>query len=101
MQAMTTRPRRWVLLLFALAPLTIALVACQTPGGTSTNSTGEGGGLPLSSSGGAAVSPTPTFPPFTIGIQFSDLTPAVNDTITIYAFCRVQDQSMKGPSHPP
>lgn len=102
MQGVATRPRRWALLVLALATLTVSLVACQASPGPSTSSSGNGGGLPLSSSGGGVqVSPTPTFPPFTIGAWPSDRSPAVNDTVTIYILCRVQDQSMKGPSTPP
>lgn len=100
-QAMAMRPRRWALMLLALVTLAVSLVACETPSGTTPNSSGNGGGLPISSGGGPAVSPTPTFPPFTIGAWPSDRSPAVNDTVTIYVICRVQDQSMNGPSTPP
>src|SRR5262245_34339114 len=101
MQGMAMRPRRWALLVLALATLTVSLVACQSPSGPSPSSSGNGGSSPLSSSGGVAVSPTPTFPPFTIGAWPSDRSPSVNDTVTIYILCRVQNQSMNGPSTPP
>jgi hypothetical protein len=101
MQGLATRPRRWALMVLALATLTVSLVACQASPGTNTPSSANGSGLQSSSSGGIEVSPTPTFPPFTIGAWPSDRSPAVNDTVTIYILCRVQDQSMKGPSTPP
>jgi hypothetical protein len=101
MQGLATRPRRWGLMVLALATLTVSLVACQASPGTNTPSSGNGSGLQPSSSGGVEVSPTPTFPPFTIGAWPSDRSPAVNDTVTIYILCRVQDQSMNGPSTPP
>ena len=42
MQAMATHPKRWALLLLALATLVISLVACQAPGADSTTSNNPG-----------------------------------------------------------
>ncbi len=100
-QGMVTRPRRWALLVLALATLTISLVACESSPGTNSPSSSNGSGAPLTDTGGLSVSPTPTFPPFTVGAWPSDRSPGINDTVTIYILCRVQDQSMNGPSTPP
>lgn len=99
-EGMTTRPKRWALLVMALVTLTISLVACESSPGTNSPTSGNGSGAPLTNAGGISVSPTPTFPPFTIGAWPSDRSPGVNDTITIYVLCRVQDPTMKGPSTP-
>jgi hypothetical protein len=97
---MATHRGRWALLLLASLTLAVSLVACQAPSGAGPTSPG-GGGLVLSTPGDNSASPTPAFPPFTIGAWPSDRTPGVNGTITIYVLCRVQDQAMTGPSQPP
>ena len=47
------------------------------------------------------LTPTPTFPPFTVGTWPSNYSPNNKDSITIYVFCRVQPSDMAGPSKPP
>ena len=95
---MVHQVRRFALLLVALSVLSVALVACQTPVPTSG---GTSSGISLITPLANAVSPTPTFPPFTIGAWPSNYSPGNPDTITIYVLCRVQDQSMQTPSQPP
>jgi hypothetical protein len=96
---MATHPRRWTLLLLALATLVVSLVACQAPGGNppSSNNTGA---IIISTPVGDSASATPVFPPFTIGAWPSDTTPNASDTITIYVICQMQDPSMNTPSKP-
>ncbi len=87
------------MLVVALSVLSVALVACQAtalPGGG-----GGASGKPLTFSTPANVSPTPTFPVFTIGAWPSNYSPNNPDTITIYVICRVQDTTMQTPAKPP
>lgn len=96
---MGLQARRFAILVVALSMLSVALVACQAPavsgsgGGASTQTFAFGTPPP--------VSPTPTFPTFTIGAWPSNYSPSNPDTITIYVICRTQDQSMKTPAQPP
>lgn len=99
MQAMATHPKRWALLLLALATLVISLVACQAPGADSTTSNNPGA-IIISTPVGDSASATPVFPPFTIGAWPSDTTPNASDTITIYVICQMQDPTMTTPSKP-
>jgi len=94
---MILQVRRFALLVVALSVLSVALVACQTPTTPSAGGTSSGIALitPIPSS------PTPAFPPFTIGAWPSNYSPGNPDTITIYVLCRVQDPSMQTPSQPP
>ncbi len=90
--------RRAALALLAFCMLPIALVGCQQ------------GALPGQSNGNTQIqivtpnpgqrTPTPTFPPFTVGTWPSNFSPNNQDTITIYVLCRVQPASMAGPGTP-
>jgi hypothetical protein len=98
--AVTTRAGRGAVLVAALTVISVALVACSA-GVTNPISNNA-----LSASGfvtpnPAEYTPTPTFPPFTIGAWPSSYSPAVNDTITIYVIVRVQDKTMMTPPLPP
>lgn len=92
--------RRFAILAVALTTLSVTLVACQTSGGA-----GGIGGAPSSgftfTTPNPSVSPTPTFPPFTIGAWPSNYSPQALDNITIYVLCRVQNPSMSGPATAP
>jgi hypothetical protein len=94
---MGQQARRFAIMVVALSVLSVALVACQAtvvPGGSAT-----GKAFSLITPG--AGSPTPTFPPFTIGAWPSNYSPGNPDTITIYVICRAQDQTMQTPAQPP
>ncbi len=97
---MATHPTRWALLLLALATLLVALVACQTPTADGSSSSGNTGAIIISTPVGGSTSPTPAFPPFTIGAWPSNTTPDASDTITIYVICQLQDPTMTTPSKP-
>ncbi len=92
--------RRFVILLAALSTLSVTLVACQVTG---TNSTGSDTGATFSftTPNPKSQTPTPTFPPFTVGAWPSNYSPQALDNITIYVLCRVQVASMSGPAQPP
>ena len=96
---MGVQARRFAILVVALSVLSVALVACQAtalPGGG-----GAATGKSLTFSTPIDVSPTPTFPAFTIGAWPSNYSPNNPDTITIYVICRVQDPTMQTPAKPP
>lgn len=93
--------RRFGILAVALSVLSVALVACQSPAVTGSGNGGASSGVSLITPPASALSPTPTFPPITIGAWPSSFSPGNPDTITIYAILRVQDQSMQTPSQPP
>jgi hypothetical protein len=89
------------LLLAALTLLSVALVACSAgvvPNPIANNSQND---LTFSTPNPAQNTPTPTFPDFTIGAWPSNYSPNVNDTITIYVICRVQDRTMQTAPRPP
>ena len=97
---MSAQVKRSALLVVALAVIAVAFVACQaptTPIQTSSNTGVTGFHTPIPGGG----SPTPTFPPFTMGAWPSNYSPQNNDNITIYVLCRVQVASMDKPSYPP
>lgn len=97
---MSAQIKRFALLVVALSVIAVALVACQTPTTpiqSSNNSGVTGFHTPIPGGG----SPTPTFPPFTMGAWPSNYSPSNNDNITIYVLCRVQVPSMDKPSYPP
>ncbi len=96
---MGEQAKRFALLVGALCVMAVALVGCQvsgSPGGSNTGQT-----YIISTPNASQNSPTPTFPPFTVGAWPSNYSPNNNDTITIYVLCRVQNQSMSGPAQPP
>jgi len=83
-----------------LCVLAIALVACDSspvPGASNGNGVVPGFKTPNP----GLFTPTPTFPPFTVGAWPSNYSPQKNDTVTIYVLCRVQIASMDKPSTPP
>jgi hypothetical protein len=87
------------LLVSALAVLAMALAACS--GVVASPSSNGSGGYNFITPDTSQYTATPTFPPFTIGIQVSDYSPQVNDNITFYVWCRVQDPTMINPPMPP
>jgi hypothetical protein len=91
--------KRWMIACVALCAFSIALVACDsTPVAGSSNGNGAVPGFKTPNPG--LFTPTPTFPPFTVGAWPSNYSPQKNDTVTIYVQCRVQDATMNGPSQP-
>lgn len=97
---MSAQVKRFAMLVVALSVIAVALVACQaptTPVSTSNNNGVTGFHTPIPGGG----SPTPTFPPFTMGAWPSNYSPQNNDNITIYVLCRIQVPSMTKPSYPP
>lgn len=99
---MSKQAKRIGLLSVALVVMAFSLVACQLPASTggSSNTTSNGAIL-LPTMDTTNVSPTPAYPPFTVGAWPSNFSPNNNDTVVIYVICRVQDPSMQGPSKPP
>lgn len=89
--------RRFGIIVVALSVLSVALVACSAA--PSTGATG-GSGQNFTFITPSAGSPTPTFPPFTLGAWPSNYSPNDPDTITLYAICRTQDQTMQTPPTP-
>lgn len=98
---MRRRPEHFALLLIGFALLALSLVACQA---SDTSNDGASGGGDLLSGfktpNATLFTPTPTFPPFTIGAWPSNYSPQNNDTVTIYVLCRVQ-KDMGGPPAAP
>lgn len=100
MRAMTLQAklfRRVTLLLLALGILAFGLVACSVgPSAQNLQNTS----LAFSTPNPLLYTPTPTFPPFTVGAWPSNYSPNNADTVTIYVICRAQNASMSGPSMP-
>jgi hypothetical protein len=91
---------RITLLITALGALAVGLVACSglpsvTPVSNGSNS------FTFQTPDTAQNTPTPGFPLFTIGAWPSNFSPNMNDTITFYVICRVQDPTMQTPPKPP
>jgi PAB1-binding protein PBP1 len=97
---MGVQARRFAILVVALSVLSVALVACQAAA-LPTGGSGTGKSLVFATAAANSVSPTPTFPSFTIGAWPSNYSPGNPDTITIYVICRVQDPTMQSPARPP
>ena len=94
---MSVHAKRFALLIISFGVIAVSLVACQTPNSAANNSNT----ILIPTPNSANLTPTPNFPPFTIGAWPSNASPELSDSITIYVSCRVQDQSMQGPSQPP
>jgi hypothetical protein len=95
---MPVQAKRFALLIIALGIIAVSLVACQTP---SSASSGGNNTILIPTANASNTTPTPKFPGFTVGAWPSNFSPNLNDTVTIYVVCRIQDPSMQGPSHPP
>lgn len=93
--------RRFAILLVALSSLSVTLVACQVTGTSSTSGGDTGATFSFTTPNPKSLTPTPTFPPFTVGAWPSTYSPQALDNITIYVLCRVQVASMSGPAQPP
>lgn len=98
---MGVQARRFAIMVVALSVLAVGLAACQAAPVTPTGGSASGNTLTINTTPAANVSPTPTFPPFTIGAWPSNYSPNNPDTITIYVICRVQDPTMQTPAKPP
>jgi hypothetical protein len=95
---MPVQAKRLALLMIALGIIAVSLVACQAP---SSASSGGSNTILIPTPNTSNLTPTPKFPGFTVGAWPSNFSPNLNDTVTIYVVCRIQDQSKQGPSHPP
>jgi hypothetical protein len=91
---------RITLLITALAALAVGLIACTAVPSVSSVSNVPNS-ITFSTPDSAQNTPTPTFPVFTIGAWPSNFSPNINDAITFYVICRVQDPSMQTPPRPP
>ncbi|HEX9037776.1 MAG TPA: hypothetical protein VF808_12395 [Ktedonobacterales bacterium] len=97
---MSVHARRFALLMVAMSMLSVTLVACQVSGASGAGAT-TGSSFTFTTPNAGHLSPTPTFPTFTIGAWPSNYSPQALDNITIYVLCRVQNASMSGPASPP
>lgn len=97
---MSARPKRLALLTITFGVIAVALVACQAPTSPVSSSSNNGVNV-FHTPNPNLASPSPTFPPFTVGAWPSNYSPGNKDNITIYVLCRVQDPSMNGPAKPP
>jgi hypothetical protein len=96
---MRTQPRCLALFVLAATLLATALAACSAAGAAPLNNGPNS--FVFSTPDTSQYTPTPQFPPFTIGAWVSNFSPNISDNITIYVICRVQDPSMQTPSRPP
>ena len=83
-------------LLFLTAVVLAACAAPSVPVNTTTGNGGNGFRTPNPN----AASPTPTFPPYTVGAWPSNYSPANNETMTIYVLCKQQPTNQNGPGVP-
>src|SRR5258708_18824787 len=102
---MSAHAKPVALMVAGLSILSTALVACQAPGSAVTagpqGGNGGNGVNVFRTPNSSLASPTPTFPPFTVGAWPSNYSPANNTNITIYVLCRVQDPTTNAPAKPP
>lgn len=96
---MRNQARHFALLVATLALMAVSLAACGGAGNAFSSSASNG--VPFSTPDSSQDTPTPQFPVFTIGAWVSNYSPNVNDSITIYVICRVQDPTMQTASKPP
>jgi hypothetical protein len=96
----STQAKRIGLLAMALALMVMLLAACSA-GPVAISPNVGGGNLTFQTPDAAQNTATPTFPLFTVGAWVSNYSPNINDSITIYVICRVQDPTMATPPHPP
>src|SRR5262245_37765664 len=97
---MHTQARRCALLAAALLLLSVLLVACATPTAPAAPAGGNTGINVFRTPNPKAASPTPTFPPFTIGAFPSNYSPSNNEHMTIYVICRIQPKDLSSPPQP-
>ncbi|WIG57705.1 MAG: hypothetical protein OJF49_000450 [Ktedonobacterales bacterium] len=97
---MSLQAKRFALLMVALSIIAVALVACQTPTAPTQNNSNNGGVNVFHTPNPALQTPTPAFPPFTIGTWPSNYSPNSGDNLTIYVICRNQDASMQSAPKP-
>jgi hypothetical protein len=95
---MRTQARRLALVAAALLALSALLAACATPSAPTIAPQSGGQINVFRTPNPANASPTPTFPPFTVGAWPSDYSPPNNAHLTIYVLCRIQPPD---PSQPP
>ena len=96
---MRTHGRRFGLLGTLLFLLAVILAACAAPTVAGTTTTGSGINV-FRTPNPNDVSPTPTFPPFTVGAWPSNYSPANNEHMTIYVLCKQQPTNQAGPATP-
>jgi len=93
------RLKRLGVIATALGLMALALAACAgNPINTPSSAPND---ITFTTPDVSQYTPTPQYPPFTIGAWVSNYSPNTNDTITIYAILRVQDLTMRTPAQPP
>lgn len=97
---MHTQARRFALLAAALLLLSVMLVACATPTAPAAPAGGNTGINVFRTPNPKAASPTPTFPPFTIGAMPSNYSPSNNEHMTIRVWCFIQPKDFSSPPQP-
>ncbi len=97
---MAAPAKRFALLAVALCMASMALAACQAAPSSSAAPADSSGANVFRTPNPSLASPTPTFPPFTIGAWPSNYSPGNDDTITIYVLCRVQKDMNQPPQVP-
>lgn len=93
--------KRLAALMLACCVIALTFASCAVPGAATGSTAATGGSILISTPHPADLTPTPAFPPFTIGAWPSNYSPNAGDSITLYVLCRIQDPSMKTPSTPP
>ncbi|HEV7126229.1 MAG TPA: hypothetical protein VGN32_02170 [Ktedonobacterales bacterium] len=97
---MSTQVKHLGILATALGVIALSLAAC-TANPISSSGGNAPSGLTFTTPDTSQFTATPGFPTFTVGAWVSNFSPNVNDTITIYVLCRVQDPTMQTASQPP
>jgi predicted small secreted protein len=95
---MRGQARTTLLALISLVLIAVTLVACNASAGGGGSDNGNIAGFKTPNP--LLFTPTPTFPPFTIGVWPSNFSPGANDTVNFYVICRIQPADMKGPATP-
>ena len=96
---MRGRARTTLLAIISILLMAVALVACDASAGGGGGG-GNGAIAGFKTPNPLLFTPTPTFPPFTVGVWPSNYSPGANDTVNFYVECRAQPPDMAGPSTP-
>ncbi len=99
-ESMRTHARMFGLLGTVLFLVATILAACAAPTVAVNSSTNGGGPNVFRTPNPNDTSPTPTFPPFTVGAWPSNYSPANNEHMTIYVLCKQQPTNQAGPGTP-
>lgn len=97
---MALRAKHLGILAAALVVIGLALAAC-TSNPLAAGASNAPSGLTFITPDTSQYTATPGFASFTVGAWVSNFSPNINDTITIYVLCRIQDTTMQTASQPP